>query len=129
MGAGEIVETHGHECNCELHRARNDVTISYMTTQLPIPDLHRSISCPVEWCSGSILDHGGAGDEPGDWVHSDGPGVVVMPGLTLCRSQIASGPVRWHLFSRVEEVAQAGTRQELADVLRICASAIEGGTR
>lgn len=59
--------------------------------------LRRRIDCPVEWCAGIWLDHGGEGQPPEQWVHQDEFGFVLPHGATLFRDQEGSSPVSWLL--------------------------------
>lgn len=65
-------------------------------------DIRRRIDCPVLWCSGRWLEHGGDGQGPEDWVHDDEQGYALPHGAELHRSQIGAGPVEWTLNMRGE---------------------------
>jgi hypothetical protein len=60
--------------------------------------LRRRIDCPVEWCAGIWLDHGGEGQPPELWVHQDENGFALPNGASLWRDQEGSGPVTWLLY-------------------------------
>ena len=59
-------------------------------------DMRRRIACPVPWCDGRWLDHGGDGCAPDEWLHTDG-GIDLPHGASLLRSQIGASPVEWSL--------------------------------
>lgn len=59
--------------------------------------LGRRIDCPVSWCSGIWLEHGGDGASPDEWVHDDPKGIALPYGAHLYRSQMGAGPVEWSL--------------------------------
>ncbi len=62
-----------------------------MNVQLP------TIDCPIEWCSGNRNEHGGFGDPPEEWLHTDGAGTDVGHGAVLYRSRLGSGPDKWQV--------------------------------
>jgi hypothetical protein len=71
-----------------------------MSRELP-PELRakvaRRIECPVAWCSGIWLEHGGDGSAPGHWVHDDADGIPLPHGAHLYRSQVGGGAIEWTL--------------------------------
>ena len=81
------------------------------------------LACPVEWCTGYVVDHGGDGAEPDDWRHSD-DGTDLVHGAALYRSQHGAGPVVWEMVAGGSVVAVGGDLAQLADRLREIADAV-----
>lgn len=90
--------------------------------------LARRIDCPVPWCSGLWIDHGGDGADPGQWLHEDEHGTDLPHGAFLGRSQLGGGPVEWSLTMRGDgaqySMFSAGDPAEFAQILRDIADAI-----
>lgn len=61
-------------------------------------EIHRRIDCPVSWCAGRWLQHGGDGAEPEDWVHDEETAILLPHGAQLTRSQVGAGPTEWSLL-------------------------------
>lgn len=80
--------------------------------------------CPIEWCTGRVGDHGGYGDGPEDWVHSD-DGAEVVHGAALYRSREGAGPDLWELVAGGAVVARGADLRVLAVKLRDIAAAVE----
>lgn len=59
--------------------------------------LRRRIDCPVPWCDGRWLQHGGDGAAPDDWVHDEEYATTLPHGAHLSRSQVGAGPIEWSL--------------------------------
>ena len=85
----------------------------------------RRIDCPVAWCTGSWLDHGGDGAPPAAWVHSD-DGIALVHGAALYRSQIGTGAVEWDLIIGGQVVAHGEHLVALAEKLSNVAGAVAG---
>jgi hypothetical protein len=86
----------------------------------------RQIDCPIEFCVGRQIDHGGLGDEPDAWLHEgeDEPVFGVLSGSFV---RIGTGPVRYAVVPALPEVAEheAAGLLELADRLLAAAVLIE----
>ncbi|SBS70777.1 hypothetical protein [uncultured Microbacterium sp.] len=87
--------------------------------------LNRLIDCPLDWCVGYAHDHGGLGDPPDQWLHSDGSGVVVAGGATLCRSQVGAGPSRWVLAVGALDMLSGESVADVASQLRRMATSLD----
>lgn len=55
------------------------------------------IDCPIGWCVGNRNEHGGFGDPPDEWMHTDGQGTEVGHNAVLYRSRLGSGPDKWEV--------------------------------
>ncbi|WP_404433152.1 hypothetical protein LG299_02345 [Microbacterium lacus] len=90
--------------------------------------IRRRIDCPVEWCAGAWLEHGGEGQPPEQWVHSDLHGFRLPHGATLSRDQEGSGPLTWLLHAEWDGTSllvRHGTDlHQIAAELRAMADAI-----
>lgn len=89
----------------------------------------RQIDCPVEWCAGGWLEHGGGGQSPEDWVHQDALGFNLPFGAHLDRDQQGTGPVTWMLSLECDGV-RSPVRSDadihaLASMLRRLADAVD----
>lgn len=90
--------------------------------------LHRLIDCPIAWCEGRWLDHGGEGNGPETWLH-EAP-ATSLP-LTesgtgqgyLSRFREGSGPDKWSVHIAVDHTSTDQTA--LIAALRDTADAIE----
>lgn len=82
------------------------------------------IDCPIEWCAGYLLDHGGTGEAPDEWYHSSA-GITLPHGLMLVRAAHASGPERWIIEGRGYELVQDADLHVIAARLHEVASAID----
>lgn len=60
--------------------------------------VHRRIDCPVAWCAGRWLQHGGDGAAPEDWVHDEEIAMLLPHGAQLTRSKVGAGPIEWSLL-------------------------------
>jgi hypothetical protein len=87
--------------------------------------LTHTIRCPLEWCTGTLADHGGLGDDPTHWVHSDGGGLPVAPRAALCRDQLGAEPSRWVLVVNGAEVSTGDSPASVAEGLRDLAHAVD----
>lgn len=64
-------------------------------------DRSRAIDCPIPWCEGRWLDHGGDGGAPHDWVHHGNlvalDDIAALPESTAFteRVQFGSGAPGW----------------------------------
>lgn len=92
-------------------------------------ELRRRIDCPLAWCEGRWLDHGGDGAPPATWLHDDGHGIDLPHGASLHRSRVGSGPDEWSLAlqgagGRFSIPPATGARQ-YAELLRDIADRIE----
>ena len=85
--------------------------------------LHRRIDCPVPWCTGFVLDHGGNGADPDNWRHSD-DGTDLAYGAALYRSQHGARPVVWEMVAGGTVVAVGGDLAQLAVRLQEIAEAV-----
>ena len=83
-----------------------------------------AIECPIEWCTGHLLDHGGDGAGPEDWLHSD-YGVELVHGVALYRSQVGSGPLEWEVVVGGATLAIGLDPANLARKLRDIAGGVE----
>lgn len=81
------------------------------------------IGCPVPWCTGYVIDHGGDGSEPDAWRHSD-DGTDLVHGAALYRSQLGAGPTVWEMVAGGATVARGTDLGLLADKLREIADAV-----
>lgn len=94
-----------------------------------LDSIRRRIDCPVEWCSGRWIEHGGDGAAPDEWVHSDDRGVELGCGATLLRDQLGAGPVTWMLHAEHDGQRFAFTTAtspgEIARTLRDLADRID----
>ncbi|GAA1769733.1 hypothetical protein [Agromyces humatus] len=54
---------------------------------------HRRIDCPLSWCRGRYLDHGGDGAEPDAWVH-EGEDIKLGSLGSAAFIRVGAGPVR-----------------------------------
>lgn len=88
-------------------------------------DLGRRIDCPVPWCEGRWLDHGGDGRPPEAWLHEEDIGIELGHQAVLSRSRVGAGAVEW-LFA-IEHVSIMSGREphEIALALRSIASCID----
>jgi len=94
--------------------------------------LARRIDCPVPWCEGRWIDHGGDGSGPDDWEHEDGDGIALTPDARLGRWQVGASPVEWSLYLDTDAgTVNLGTAldpRQLAERLRTIATAIDGAS-
>lgn len=79
--------------------------------------LRRRIECPVHWCEGRWVDHGGDGSAPEDWEHSD-EGIRTAHGGVLFRSQLGTGQSEWSLAVGGQVVASSSDLGRLSAQLR-----------
>lgn len=90
--------------------------------------IERRIACPIEWCSGRWLQHGGEGQSPDQWIHEDDDGIALVHGAKLHRDQEGVGPVTWALYIECDgttsTVLAATALGNLADVLSDLSGAI-----
>jgi hypothetical protein len=84
---------------------------------------HR-IECPVEWCAGSWIDHGGDGAGPNEWLHSD-DGREIVHGAALYRSRRGTGEDVWEMIAGGHVLARGRDLARLAVVLRDIAGAVD----
>lgn len=91
--------------------------------------LSRRIDCPVPWCAGRWVDHGGEGQPPERWVHQDDDGFALPHGATLARDQEGAGPVTWSLYVEWDGTTSAVRNdtdlRRIAQVLRDLAASVE----
>lgn len=100
-----------------------------MTGEEALESAARSIDCPIEWCSGEWLDHGGQGQSPESWVHHDREGFALPHGARLFRDQLGSDPVDWILTLEHDGISAAVVCADdlgvITSILRTIASAVE----
>jgi len=85
----------------------------------------RRIECPVAWCDGAWLDHGGQGAPPDEWVHTGADAIDLPGGASLSRWSEGAGPVVWSLFIGAQAVADGTDLAAIAAQLRQIADAVE----
>lgn len=82
------------------------------------------IDCPIEWCTGSRLDHGGDGAEPETWVHSD-DGTELVHGAALYRARTGTGADEWELIVGGQLIGHGVDLTVLSERLRDLADAVD----
>lgn len=87
--------------------------------------LRRRIDCPVPWCGGLWIDHGGDGAEPEAWLHDETEGIDLPYGTAFYRSQQGAGPLTWSLVVGGVVIARGSEPRRLAAMLRDVAAAVE----
>jgi hypothetical protein len=91
-------------------------------------EFERRIACPVLWCDGRWLEHGGDGQPPELWLHEDESGMEIAPGAVLTRAQEGSAPVVWSLAVDGNCVLDFDDPRALARRLRLLADAVSAIT-
>lgn len=87
--------------------------------------LRRRIDCPVPWCGGLWIDHGGDGAEPDRWLHDEAEGIDLPHDTAFYRSQQGTGPMVWTLVVGGAVIARGSNPGQLAAMLREVADAVE----
>lgn len=82
------------------------------------------IECPISWCRGGHLSHGGDGAPPEEWEHFSGARDLGH-GLALSRIQVGSELPRWHLTRADGEELLSGHAEYVTGELRALAARIE----
>lgn len=95
-----------------------------MSDEQTAAQLRQRFECPVSWCTGSWLDHGGDGTGPDEWLHSD-DGREIVHGAALYRSREGAGPDMWEMVAGGQVVARGHDLARLAEVLRDLAGAVD----
>ena len=88
-------------------------------------ELERRIDCPVPWCDGSWLQHGGDGAPPEDWFHEERRGIDLGHDAWLSRSQEGAGPIVWSFAMDRHNITESTDPCQLAQMLRSIAAGIE----
>lgn len=79
-------------------------------------ELARRIDCPVSWCEGRWLQHGGDGAPPHEWFHEERE-VALGHDAYLSRSQVGAAPVVWAFSMRNQHIVDTTEPLELAHAL------------
>ena len=91
-------------------------------------DPHRDrvpYDCPIEWCAGSIGDHGGDGTEPEFWLHR-GEDVELGDIGIFFDTQIGSGPHGGYVELRFDDEYTIDELRDFAKRLRGIADTLTG---
>lgn len=87
--------------------------------------MRRRIACPIPWCAGTYLDHGGDGSAPDDWTHTSREPIPLPHGAELMRFRAGTDPDVWTVIHDGAIVAESTSRAEIARTLRAWADAVE----
>lgn len=87
--------------------------------------MRRRIDCPLPWCSGTWLDHGGDGQPPSDWIHASEDPAPIGGGAGVIRQQDGGGAEAWSLIVGPSIAAEADSRDALAAQLRSWAASVD----
>lgn len=87
--------------------------------------IERRIDCPLEWCHGAWLEHGGDGSDPDQWVHEAHAGIELGHGAALYRTREGAGPDQWSFIWGGQSIAWGHEPARLARMLREVADAVE----
>ena len=92
-------------------------------------EIERRIDCPLDWCAGAWLAHGGDGAEPDQWLHEAEHAIGLPHGAGLDRSRLGAGPDEWSLAMQGDgarySMGTALDPRELAVMLRDVADAVD----
>ena len=97
---------------------------------IEIPDelhvaMQRRIACPLPWCDGRYLEHGGDGSGPDDWTHMSREPFALSYGAQLSRVRFGTDPDVWTLTRDTASIAEGESLHDLARMLRGWAEALD----
>lgn len=87
--------------------------------------IERRIDCPVPWCRGGWLEHGGDGLPPEQWLHEEDHGHDLGHDAWIGRSQQGAGPIEWSFVMDRHNITDAHDPHDLSAMLRSVADAID----
>lgn len=85
--------------------------------------LVRRIDCPVTWCDGRWMDHGGDGAEPENWYHAGD--FALQHGARVGPHREGTGPIVWSFALARHEVMVTDDLREVVQMLRAVADEVE----